>query len=238
MRQIELFEVPSPCIGVCQSGPKGYCHGCFRSREERVNWLKVDDNTKKIINDACMRRKQAHLRRQQKSVGMQAAVIEFSRHVAGLDGATSSEFAPDAEHPVIALITEWKRADGTREVRSQDSDLGGTMRLGAEECRLTAGTKVAEIYGSDVVSERHRHRWEFNNDYLELLKEAGLVIAGRSMDGTLVEVVEVADHPWFVGCQFHPEFTSTPRDGHPLFTSFVEAAHAYSKTEAKESLFS
>ena len=171
-------------------------------------------------------------------LGMQAAVIEFSRHVAGLDGATSSEFAPDAEHPVIALITEWTRADGTREVRSQDSDLGGTMRLGAEECRLTAGTKVAEIYGSDVVSERHRHRWEFNNDYLERLKEAGLVIAGRSMDGTLVEVVEVEDHPWFVGCQFHPEFTSTPRDGHPLFTSFVEAAHAYSKTEAKESLFS
>jgi len=171
-------------------------------------------------------------------LGMQAAVIEFSRHVAGLDGATSSEFAPDAEHPVIALITEWTRADGTREVRSEDSDLGGTMRLGAEDCRLTAGSKVAAIYGTDVVSERHRHRWEFNNDYLEKLRDAGLVIAGRSMDGTLVEVVEVEDHPWFVGCQFHPEFTSTPRDGHPLFTSFVEAAHVYSKTDAKEALFS
>jgi len=171
-------------------------------------------------------------------LGMQAAVIEFSRHVAGLDGATSSEFSPDAEHPVIALITEWTRADGTREVRSEDSDLGGTMRLGAEDCRLTAGSKVAAIYGTDVVSERHRHRWEFNNDYLEKLRDAGLVIAGRSMDGTLVEVVEVEDHPWFVGCQFHPEFTSTPRDGHPLFTSFVEAAHVYSKTDAKEALFS
>ena len=171
-------------------------------------------------------------------LGMQAAVIEFARHVAGLDGATSSEFAPTAEHPVIALITEWTKADGTREIRTEDSDLGGTMRLGAEECRLTPGSKVAEVYGTDVVSERHRHRWEFNNDYLERLQAAGLKIAGRSTDHSLVEVVEVDDHPWFVGCQFHPEFTSTPRDGHPLFTSFVEAAVTYSKAGEKESLFS
>jgi len=171
-------------------------------------------------------------------LGMQAAVIEFARHVADLDGATSSEFEPTAEHPVIALITEWTKADGTRELRTEDSDLGGTMRLGAEECRLTPGSKVAQVYNADVVSERHRHRWEFNNDYLDQLSDAGLRIAGRSMDGTLVEVVEVDDHPWFVGCQFHPEFTSTPRDGHPLFTSFVEAAITYSKTGEKETLFS
>ena len=171
-------------------------------------------------------------------LGMQAAVIEFARHVAGLDGATSSEFEPTAEHPVIALITEWTKADGTRELRTEGSDLGGTMRLGAEECRLTPGSKVAEVYDADVVGERHRHRWEFNNDYLDQLSDAGLKIAGRSIDGTLVEVVEVDDHPWFVGCQFHPEFTSTPRDGHPLFTSFVEAAITYSKTGEKEMLFS
>ena len=170
-------------------------------------------------------------------LGMQAAVIEFARHVAGLDGATSSEFEPTAEHPVIALITEWTKTDGTRELRTEDSDLGGTMRLGVEECRLTPGSKVAQVYDADVVSERHRHRWEFNNDYLDQLSDAGLKIAGRSIDGTLVEVVEVDDHPWFVGCQFHPEFTSTPRDGHPLFTSFVEAAIAYSKTGEKETLF-
>ena len=171
-------------------------------------------------------------------LGMQAAVIEFARHVADLDGATSSEFEPTAEHPVIALITEWTKADGTREIRTEDSDLGGTMRLGAEECRLTPGSKVAEVYGADVVSERHRHRWEFNNDYLDRLQAAGLKLAGRSTDNSLVEVVEVDDHPWFVGCQFHPEFTSTPRDGHPLFTSSVEAAVTYSKAGEKESLFS
>ena len=171
-------------------------------------------------------------------LGMQAAVIEFARHVAGLDGATSSEFEPAAEHPVIALITEWTKADGTREIRTEESDLGGTMRLGAEECRLTPGSKVSEVYDAEIVSERHRHRWEFNNDYLDCLSGAGLKIAGRSVDGTLVEVVEVDDHPWFVGCQFHPEFTSTPRDGHPLFTSFVEAAITYSKTGDKETLFS
>jgi CTP synthase len=169
---------------------------------------------------------------------MQAAVIEFSRHIAGIDGATSSEFNPGTEHPVIALITEWTKADGTREIRTEDSELGGTMRLGAEDCHLTPGSRVEQIYETDVISERHRHRWEFNNDYQQHLEDAGLCIAGRSADGTFVEVVEVEDHPWFVGCQFHPEFTSTPRDGHPLFTSFVNAAITYSKMGHKEHLFS
>lgn len=169
-------------------------------------------------------------------LGMQAAVIEFARHVAGIDGATSSEFAPAADHPVIALITEWAKADGTREIRTADSDLGGTMRLGAQECKLTPGSQVASIYGDSVISERHRHRWEFNNDYLEPLQAAGLLIAGRSLDDHLVEVIEVQDHPWFVGCQFHPEFTSTPRDGHPLFTSYVQAAIEYARSGAKEQL--
>ena len=171
-------------------------------------------------------------------LGMQAAVIEFSRHIAGIDGATSSEFNPGAEHPVIALITEWTKADGTREIRTEDSELGGTMRLGAEDCHLTPGSRVEQIYETDVISERHRHRWEFNNDYQQHLEDAGLWIAGRSADGTVVEVVEVEDHPWFVGCQFHPEFTSTPRDGHPLFTSYVNAAITYSKMGHKEHLFS
>jgi len=137
---------------------------------------------------------------------------------------------------VIALITEWAKADGTREIRTADSDLGGTMRLGAQECKLTPGSQVASIYGESVISERHRHRWEFNNDYLEPLQAAGLLIAGRSLDDHLVEVIEVQDHPWFVGCQFHPEFTSTPRDGHPLFTSYVQAAIEYARSGAKEQL--
>ena len=162
-------------------------------------------------------------------LGMQVAVIEFARHVAGIDGATSSEFSPGADHPVIALITEWTKADGTQEIRNEEDNLGGTMRLGLEECRLTPGSTVANIYGENIISERHRHRWELNNDYLKQLEDAGLRIAGRSMDGTLVEVIEAPDHPWFVGCQFHPEFASTPRDGHPLFTSFVLAAIIHSE---------
>lgn len=169
-------------------------------------------------------------------LGMQVAVIEFARHVAGIDGATSSEFNSTAKHPVIALITEWTKADGTREVRAQDSDIGGTMRLGLEACKLAAGSTVASVYGKDVINERHRHRWELNDDYLGQLESAGLRIAGRSVNGTLVEVVEAPNHPWFVGCQFHPEFSSTPRDGHPLFTSFVEAAITYSKIGKKSSV--
>jgi CTP synthase len=157
-------------------------------------------------------------------LGMQVAVIEFARHVAGLDGAHSTEFLRDTPHPVIALITEWLDADGTTEMRDESADLGGTMRLGGQDCRLVPGTRAHEIYGLDLVRERHRHRYEFNNTYREKLETAGLAIAGLSVDGRLVEIVEIADHPWFLACQFHPEFTSTPRDGHPLFESFVRAA--------------
>ena len=158
-------------------------------------------------------------------LGMQLAVIEFARHKAELADAHSTEFEPDGPHPVIALITEWMERDGTTEHRDEDADLGGTMRLGGQECRLSEGSRTREIYGSDVIVERHRHRYEFNNNYCEKLTDAGLVIAGESMDNKLVEVVELPHHPWFIGCQFHPEFTSTPRTGHPLFTGFVQAAN-------------
>ncbi|ACL72268.1 CTP synthase [Thioalkalivibrio sulfidiphilus] len=167
-------------------------------------------------------------------LGMQVAVIEFARHVAGLEGAHSTEFRPNTPHPVIALITEWKDREGRIEQRSADSDLGGTMRLGGQVCQLTPGTLAHQCYGSDHITERHRHRYEFNNGYLETLTAAGLVISGRSEDGSLVEVVELKDHPWFLGCQFHPEFTSTPRDGHPLFSGFIRAARAqHEKTQTK-----
>jgi len=157
-------------------------------------------------------------------LGMQVAVIEYARHVAGLEGANSTEFDKQSAHPVIGLITEWTDRSGEVEVRGENSDLGGTMRLGAQTCHLAAGSKVAEAYGNTEVRERHRHRFEVNNNYVPLLEEAGLNITGRSVDGELVEVVEAPDHPWFVACQFHPEFTSTPRDGHGLFTGFIKAA--------------
>jgi CTP synthase len=160
-------------------------------------------------------------------LGMQVAVIEYARNVAGLAVATSSEFNTESEHPVIGLITEWTDHTGEVEQRTDDSDLGGTMRLGAQLCHLKAGTHVAEAYGSTEVVERHRHRYEVNNNYVEQLEAAGLVISGRSTDGELVEVVEAPDHPWFVACQFHPEFTSTPRDGHGLFKGFIGAALEY-----------
>lgn len=159
-------------------------------------------------------------------LGMQVAVIEFARHVAGLEGATSTEFDQGTKHPVIGLITEWIDHTGEVEVRDDASDLGGTMRLGAQISHLKPGSKVAEAYGKTEVNERHRHRYEVNNNYIEQLEAAGLIISGRSTDGELVEVVEVKDHPWFVACQFHPEFTSTPRDGHGLFKGFIEAAIA------------
>jgi len=159
-------------------------------------------------------------------LGMQVAAIEFARNVAGLEGAHSTEFDPKALHPVIAMITEWMTPEGIKEYRSAGGDLGGTMRLGAQECRLRPGTRTHAIYGKDVIVERHRHRYEFNNNYREPLEAKGLVIAGTSVDGTLVEVIELPDHPWFIGVQFHPEFTSTPRDGHPLFTAYIEAARA------------
>jgi CTP synthase len=159
-------------------------------------------------------------------LGMQAAVIEFARNVVGWEDAHSSEFSASTEHPVVGLITEWITAEGETEVRTEDSDLGGTMRLGGQECRLQADSLTAKAYGAEVITERHRHRYEVNSSLVPALEEAGLRIAGRSMDGELVEVVEVVDHPWFVGCQFHPEFTSTPRDGHGLFADFIAAALA------------
>lgn len=160
-------------------------------------------------------------------LGMQVAVIEYARHVAGLDGANSTEFDRQATHPVIGLITEWLDADGGVEKRTETSDLGGTMRLGAQKCNLQVGTHSREAYGADVITERHRHRYEVNNHYVKPLQEAGLIIAGRSEDNALVEMIEVSNHPWFVACQFHPEFTSTPRDGHGLFTAFINAARTY-----------
>ena len=165
-------------------------------------------------------------------LGMQVAVIDFARDVAGLEGAHSTEFAPDTPHPVIALITEWQDREGRIERRDADSDLGGTMRLGAQTALLEGGSLMAQAYGELRIQERHRHRYEFNNAYAERLQEAGLVLSGRSEDGSLVEAVELRDHPWFVGCQFHPEFTSTPRGGHPLFTGFVSAARRFRESKA------
>jgi len=156
-------------------------------------------------------------------LGMQVAVIDFARNIAGMSGANSSEFVDDSPYPVIALITEWTNEDGRVEQRDENSDLGGTMRLGGQTCSLLAGTKAREVYGAESIVERHRHRYEFNNKLRAELIKAGLIIGGVSEDD-LVEMVEISDHPWFVGVQFHPEFTSSPRDGHPLFTAYIEAA--------------
>ena len=142
-------------------------------------------------------------------LGMQVAVIEFARNVAGLKGAHSSEFKKDLDHPVIGLITEWTTERGAVEKRSEDSDMGGTMRLGGQPCHLVAGTLAADVYGKDEITERHRHRYEFNNNYMEKLESAGLCFSGKSQDGTLVEMIENPNHPWFIACQFHPEFKST-----------------------------
>ncbi|MDB3935864.1 CTP synthase [Granulosicoccus sp.] len=172
-------------------------------------------------------------------LGMQVAVIEYARNVAKIKGANSSEFDLNSPEPVIALITEWKNADGETIIRSADSDLGGTMRLGGQLCDMIPGSLVARMYGCEQITERHRHRFEFNNNYTTPLEEAGLVISARSsgpsvsdgqsgMDTSgLVEMIELSDHPWFIGCQFHPEYTSNPRDGHPLFTGLITAALAY-----------
>jgi len=159
--------------------------------------------------------------------GMQAAVVDYARHVAGLAGANSTENDRNSPHPVIGLITEWRTATGEIERRDEKSDLGGTMRLGLQDQRIKPGTKARELYGKDVVGERHRHRYEFNNRYRTQLEDAGLVISAKSMDDLLVEMVELPNHPWFVACQAHPEFLSTPRDGHPLFIGFIRAAREH-----------
>ncbi len=157
-------------------------------------------------------------------LGLQVAVIEYARHVANLNDAHSTEFKKNCENPVIGLITEWIDTKGETEIRTEKSDLGGTMRLGSQPCLMQSGTKGREVYGEDVVHERHRHRYEVNNNLLPKLEKAGLVVCGRSADNNLVEMIELADHPWFMATQHHPEFTSTPRDGHPLFSSFIEAS--------------
>ena len=167
-------------------------------------------------------------------LGMQVAVIEFARHCAGLAGAHSTEFDRATPHPVIALITEWKSPDGMLHRRDETSQKGGTMRLGGQQCKLAPESFVARAYGTETILERHRHRYEFNNTYTMELEAAGMRIAGRSMDGNLVEIVEIPSHPWFVGCQFHPEFTSTPRDGHPLFTAFIRAAASHKQRTGAE----
>ena len=157
--------------------------------------------------------------------GLHAAIIDIARNVAGMENANSTEVNPNTPYPVIALITEWTNEDGDLILRDEDSDLGGTMRMGEQECKLSCDSMTYRIYGTAEVKERHRHRYEVNDGYVKSLEKAGLKVAGRSRDDSLVEVMEFKDHPWFVACQFHPEFTSSPRQGHPLFKSFVEAAN-------------
>jgi len=197
LAQMDAILVPG---GFGKRGVEGKIQAIRYARENRVPYLGI-----------CL--------------GMQLAVIEYARHVVGLAGAHSTEFEPETPHPVIALITEWQDRDGRVERRDLGSDLGGTMRLGGQECALEAGSLAASIYGAQRITERHRHRYEVNNHYLPRLQDAGLRVSGRSLGAeSLCEMIELPVHPWFVGCQFHPEFTSTPRAGHPLFTAFVEAA--------------
>lgn len=160
-------------------------------------------------------------------LGMQAALIEYARNVLGLKEAHSTEFDKNTPHPVIALITEWTNEDGTVEKRAADAALGGSMRLGGQSCLLNKNSKTYGLYKKETIIERHRHRYEVNNGYLSRLTQGGLNVCGTSIDGQLVEVIELADHPWFIACQFHPEFTSTPREGHPLFIGFIRAGLAY-----------
>ncbi len=162
-------------------------------------------------------------------LGLQTAIIEFARNVVGLKDANSTEFNSDTTYPVVGLITEWMNKEGQLESRSHDSDMGGTMRLGAQLCHLDPASRAFEIYKKETITERHRHRYEVNNNLIATLVEKGMVISGRSFDGELVEMIELADHPWFVASQFHPEFTSTPRDGHPLFESFILAGASFKK---------
>jgi CTP synthase len=187
--------------GFGERGIEGKIRAVRYAREERVPYLGI-----------CL--------------GMQVAVIEYARDVAGLEGAHSTEFRRDTPHPVIALITDWHDEAGQVKRRDEHSDLGGTMRLGGQNCRLEPGSLARAVYGKPQIRERHRHRYEFNNRYLDILKDNGLRFSGWSLDGRLVEIIELPDHPWFIACQFHPEFTSTPRDGHALFCGFIEAAVA------------
>ncbi len=156
-------------------------------------------------------------------LGLQIAIIEYARHVASMPGANSTEFDAKTPYPVVALVSEWKTQDGSLEQRSSQDDLGGSMRLGGQTCHLQSGSLAQQIYQQEMIVERHRHRYEVNNDWISALEQAGLRVSGRSIDGRLVEMIELPNHPWFVACQFHPEFTSNPRDGHPLFIEFIKA---------------
>ncbi|MBI1421954.1 MAG: CTP synthase [Gammaproteobacteria bacterium] len=169
-------------------------------------------------------------------LGMQVAVIEYARHKANMPDANSTEFNKATPYPVIALITEWQKEDGSVEKRSEASDLGGTMRLGGQICLLEEGSKAREVYGKDRILERHRHRYEFNLQYKQQLEQAGLRFSGMSIDGRLMEMIEIPEHPWFIACQFHPEFTSTPRDGHPLFTGYIRAARELQRQSRQEAI--
>lgn len=167
-------------------------------------------------------------------LGMQIALIEYARHVANMPNANSTEFDEKTPYPVVALVTEWINQEGAKEERSEKSDIGGTMRLGGQACKLSPGTLVQKLYNKDVIVERHRHRYEVNNNLLPAIEKAGLKVSGRSEKDNLVELIELPQHPWFIGCQFHPEFTSTPRDGHPLFIDFIRAANAYHAQKTKK----
>ncbi len=167
-------------------------------------------------------------------LGLQIALIEFARNKANMPKASSTEFDSDTPYPVVALVTEWINHNGEKELRNEKSDAGGTMRLGGQKCRLISGSLAHKIYGKDVIIERHRHRYEVNNTLLPQIEKAGMMVSGRSMQEDLVELMELPDHPWFLGCQFHPEFTSTPRDSHPIFISFIQAAIAYHESKLKK----
>jgi CTP synthase len=166
-------------------------------------------------------------------LGMQIAIIEFARHMAKMADANSTEFNPDTTHPVIALVTEWTSESGKVEQRHENSEKGGTMRLGGQVCRLLPGSLVQRMYHKNEIIERHRHRYEVNNQLLPAIEAAGMLVSGRSAQNNLVETIELPGHPWFVGCQFHPEFTSTPRDGHPLFDGLIRAAQQYQEEQCK-----
>ncbi|KTD64833.1 CTP synthase [Legionella spiritensis] len=199
LKNLDAILVPG---GFGERGIEGKIQAIQYAREEKVPFLGI-----------CL--------------GMQTAVIEFARHVAGLKEANSTEFDKTTPYPVIALISEWAEADGRVNVRDENSDLGGTMRLGAQICLLAPESQAFNIYKKPQIIERHRHRYEVNNRYVDSLIGHGLIVSGRSGDESLVEMIELSDHPWFIACQFHPEFTSTPRDGHPLFQQFVLAGRTY-----------
>ncbi len=160
-------------------------------------------------------------------LGMQIALVEYARNVVGLEGANSTEMDPETNYPIVGLIAEWQEEDGSLQKRHAKSDKGGTMRLGGQVCKLIEGTRAKTLYNQSKIIERHRHRYEVNNHFMPQLEEKGMVISGKSQEGSLVEMIEISDHPWFLACQFHPEFTSNPHDGHPLFISFIEAAKVY-----------